>query len=53
MQAANTFLRPPAGSDDPRPIAKGEPAPTFSGTTLDGEVFDLASLRGRPVIVNF
>ena len=53
MQAANTFLRPPAGSDDPRPIAKGEPAPTFSGTTLDGEAFDLASLRGRPVIVNF
>lgn len=53
MQAANTFLRPPAGSDDPRPIAKGEPAPAFSGTTLDGAAFDLVSLRGRPVIVNF
>ena len=23
------------------------------GTTLDGQAFDLASLRGRPVIVNF
>jgi cytochrome c biogenesis protein CcmG/thiol:disulfide interchange protein DsbE len=23
------------------------------GTTLDGEAFDLAALRGRPVVVNF
>jgi cytochrome c biogenesis protein CcmG/thiol:disulfide interchange protein DsbE len=34
-------------------IAKGNPAPAISGTTLDGATFDLASLRGRPVIVNF
>ena len=34
-------------------IAKGQPAPAISGTTLDGSAFDLASLRGRPVIVNF
>lgn len=34
-------------------IAKGQPAPAISGTTLDGAAFDLASLRGRPVIVNF
>ncbi|HSL98342.1 MAG TPA: TlpA disulfide reductase family protein [Candidatus Deferrimicrobiaceae bacterium] len=27
--------------------------PDVVGTTLDGTAFDLASLRGRPVIVNF
>lgn len=31
----------------------GDPAPHLRGTTLDGTTFDLASLRGRPVIVNF
>jgi cytochrome c biogenesis protein CcmG/thiol:disulfide interchange protein DsbE len=30
-----------------------EPAPPVVGTTLDGQAFDLSSLRGRPVIVNF
>jgi cytochrome c biogenesis protein CcmG/thiol:disulfide interchange protein DsbE len=34
-------------------IARGEPVPAIVGTTLDGAAFDLASLRGRPVIVNF
>jgi cytochrome c biogenesis protein CcmG, thiol:disulfide interchange protein DsbE len=34
-------------------IAKGQPVPAFTGTTLDGAAFSLASLRGRPVIVNF
>ena len=34
-------------------IAKGQPVPTFSGTTLDGSSFDLAAQRGRPVIINF
>ncbi len=34
-------------------IAKGQLAPAVAGTTLDGQAFDLASLRGRPVIVNF
>ena len=34
-------------------IAKGNAAPAITGTTLDGTAFDLASLRGRPVIVNF
>jgi cytochrome c biogenesis protein CcmG/thiol:disulfide interchange protein DsbE len=29
------------------------PAPPITGTTLDGAAFDLASLRGRPVIINF
>jgi cytochrome c biogenesis protein CcmG/thiol:disulfide interchange protein DsbE len=31
----------------------GQPAPAIVGTTLDGAPFDLAALRGRPVIVNF
>ena len=34
-------------------IAKGEPAPEISGTTLNGEAFSLEDLRGRPVVVNF
>ena len=40
----------------PRPqavVKVGEPAPAVTGTTLDGQPFDLASLRGRPVLVNF
>jgi len=31
----------------------GEPAPAIVSTTLEGEAFDLATYRGRPVIVNF
>jgi cytochrome c biogenesis protein CcmG/thiol:disulfide interchange protein DsbE len=31
----------------------GEPAPPIVGTTLDGDPLDLATYRGRPVIVNF
>jgi cytochrome c biogenesis protein CcmG, thiol:disulfide interchange protein DsbE len=47
---------PPTGSAEPSGgglLARGQPAPTFIGTTLDGQAFDLASLRGKPVIVNF
>jgi cytochrome c biogenesis protein CcmG/thiol:disulfide interchange protein DsbE len=29
------------------------PAPPVTGTTLDGQPFDLASLRGTPVVLNF
>jgi cytochrome c biogenesis protein CcmG/thiol:disulfide interchange protein DsbE len=31
----------------------GAPAPPIQGPTLDGGTFDLATLRGRPVVVNF
>jgi cytochrome c biogenesis protein CcmG/thiol:disulfide interchange protein DsbE len=31
----------------------GKPAPALAGTTLDGALLDLASLRGSPVLVNF
>jgi thiol-disulfide isomerase/thioredoxin len=34
-------------------IDEGQPVPPIVGTTLDGAAFDLGSLRGRPVIVNF
>jgi cytochrome c biogenesis protein CcmG/thiol:disulfide interchange protein DsbE len=40
---------PPAAAG----IARGEPAPAFEGTTLDGAALALAGFRGRPVIVNF
>jgi cytochrome c biogenesis protein CcmG/thiol:disulfide interchange protein DsbE len=41
------------GATDAPFIAKGQPAPAIVGTTLDGTPFDLASLRGRPVLLNF
>ncbi|HLY64772.1 MAG TPA: redoxin domain-containing protein [Chloroflexota bacterium] len=31
----------------------GKPAPEFSYATFDGQPIDLASLRGKPVMVNF
>ena len=34
-------------------IARGLPVPEFSGTTLDGSAVDMATLRGRPVLINF
>ena len=34
-------------------IGRGQPAPAILATTLDGAALDLASLRGRPVLVNF
>jgi cytochrome c biogenesis protein CcmG/thiol:disulfide interchange protein DsbE len=41
------------GPTDAPALAKGAPAPDITGLTLDGQPFDLASLRGRPVLVNF
>ena len=32
---------------------KGQPVPNVAGTTLDGQPFDLTSLRGHPVVINF
>jgi cytochrome c biogenesis protein CcmG, thiol:disulfide interchange protein DsbE len=34
-------------------IEQGKPVPNITGTTLDGKAFDLASLRGHPVLINF
>jgi thiol-disulfide isomerase/thioredoxin len=35
------------------PEAERRPMPAFSGRTLDGRRLDLASLRGRPLVLNF
>lgn len=42
-----------AQATDAPAIALLQPAPEIEGLTIDGEPFSLASLRGRPVIVNF
>lgn len=47
-----SLLRP-GTAPPPNPVQRGQPAPALAGTTLDGEALDLATLRGRPVIVNF
>ena len=41
---------PGAGSTE---IARGQVVPNVAGTTLTGATFDLASLRGKPVLINF
>lgn len=46
------FVRVETGGTDDR-VAVGQPAPAIAGTTLDGATFDLASLRGKPIVVNF
>lgn len=51
LVVAANLLRSPAVTS--AVIARGSAAPEIRGTTLDGQPFDLASLRGRPVIVNF
>jgi cytochrome c biogenesis protein CcmG/thiol:disulfide interchange protein DsbE len=43
-------IRPPAASQ--RAVV-GEAAPPILGATLDGASFDLTTLRGKPVVVNF
>lgn len=51
LQLRASLSPTPSGGDSL--IAKGKQAPAVAGTTLDGTAFDLASLRGRPVVVNF
>lgn len=46
------FVRASQGGGGPR-AAVDEAAPGIVGTTLDGATFDLAALKGKPVIVNF
>ena len=45
--------RPPATATEVDTPLLGHPAPALAGTTLGGGSFDLASLRGRWVVVNF
>jgi cytochrome c biogenesis protein CcmG/thiol:disulfide interchange protein DsbE len=39
-------------SEIPSPLI-GQPMPTFTLTTLDGETVDAADLTGQPVVINF
>jgi cytochrome c biogenesis protein CcmG, thiol:disulfide interchange protein DsbE len=41
------------GSDAGGKAVVGQKVPALAGTTLDGQPFDLASLAGRPVLINF
>jgi cytochrome c biogenesis protein CcmG/thiol:disulfide interchange protein DsbE len=45
--------RPPAAATEVATPLLGRSAPALSGTTLTGQPFDLAGLRGRWVVVNF
>lgn len=42
-----------SGMDGGGRAAIDAPAPPIVGTTLDGTAFDLSSLRGKPVVINF
>lgn len=48
------FLSSLAGQSRQAPaLAVGEPVLEFSATDENGEIFDLASLRGRPILLKF
>ena len=51
--AAILWLVGSGGRSDQTHVAVGSRAPAIIGTTLDGSAFDLASLAGRPVLINF
>ena len=53
MTTAGVWLFVRATGGDESRAGLDQPAPAIVGTTLDGEAFDLATLRGRPVVVNF
>ncbi|MDT3438627.1 TlpA disulfide reductase family protein [Pseudofrankia sp. BMG5.37] len=46
------FVQQSAGQDFVPP-AERKPAPKLAGDTLTGEKLDVASLRGKPVVINF
>lgn len=45
--------RPPASFTEVATPLLGKPAPAVSGTTVDGRVFQLSSLRGHWILLNF
>jgi cytochrome c biogenesis protein CcmG/thiol:disulfide interchange protein DsbE len=49
----SAVLRPGPAPAVTAGIARDQPAPAFAGTTLEGVPIDLASFRGRPVVLNF
>lgn len=52
QQATNTGESPNAGQVAVG-LEKGQLAPDFEFTTVDGETFKLSSLRGQPVVIGF
>ena len=51
--AAIVFLVARGGPSGTPDVATGKVVPNIAGTTLDGTTFDLATLRGKPVVINF
>lgn len=52
LHLAFVLLVSACGSDRGGPPQLGDTAPDFEAPTLDGEVLDLAALRGSPVLLN-
>jgi thiol-disulfide isomerase/thioredoxin len=52
-EAATGQVEPVGSSVAVLPEAERPALPAFSGRTLDGRTLDLASLRGRPLVLNF
>ena len=53
LRAALDRANATPGASEPAALTVDQAAPVILGTTLEGESLSLASLRGRPVIVNF
>ena len=53
VQLREQLNGPGASASAGNGIARGQPAPAVIGTTLTGAAFDLVSLRGSPVLLNF
>ena len=53
LATAGFVLLVRSGQGGGQHAAVGDPAPPIVGTTLDGAAFDLASLAGKPVVINF
>ena len=53
LTTAAILLLVRSGQGGGQHAAVGDPAPAIAGTTLDGAPFDLASVAGRPVVINF
>jgi thiol-disulfide isomerase/thioredoxin len=51
--AVITIVARSGGLNGTAGIERGKAVPNISGTTLDGKSFDLATLRGHPVLINF
>src|SRR5438552_16358822 len=48
-----THVGPTRNVDTGQPLQLGKPAPEIRGVAFDGSTVDLASLRGKVVLVNF